>query len=667
MAALISFSSAASAAVSRIEIKERSPFADGHRFGTAGTYERISGRLHMVVDPADPAQSRIADLRFAPRNADGLVEFWSDFFLLKPVDPAKGNRRLLFDVHNRGNKLAVWTFNRGPERTNDPRTLEHAGDGFLMHRGYSILWCGWSGEVVDDGSHRLLAGLPIAVNPDGSPITGPAHVEICVTEEVKSRTFSWSPWGSSLAFPPADTDPARASLTMREDRESHATEIPTDSWSYGRWEDGRLIPDPTSVYLEDGFKPGYLYDLLYTAKDPRVSGLGLAAVRDAIAFFKHAEPSTPTGINPLASSIEQSYIFGISQAGRVVHHFIYDGFNTDEDGRQVFDGALIHVSGSGKGMFNHRFRMSTDYGTYHEGHFAASEFFPLSPATQTDPVTGESGDTLARARASGHVPKTIFVQSSTEYWNRGASLLHTDVRGERDINLPEEVRLYLVAGSQHLGASEHTPGTNQQPRNTLDDRGPILRAMLDHLDRWASGDKPPPPSRYPRIEDGTLVDLPTFISQFPEIPGVNLPAAYYHPPRLDFGPRLQSEGIADRLPPLEGEPFTALVPAVDSDGNEIAGIRLPDVEVPLGTFTGWNIRAEEFGAGGIISRLDGMYLPFPDATSSDDPRPSIAERYSSRSEYLARVTEATIALRDQGFLLDEDAIDILKKAASRFE
>jgi len=647
--------------VVRVEVRERVPFAGGRSFGPAGPYEKIAGRLFIAVDPAHPANARICDLALAPRNARGLVECWSDFFLLKPVDERRGNRCILYDVNNRGNMLALWTFNAG-ERTNAPDTLEHAGNGFLMRHGYTLLSCGWNGEVVDDGTHRLLAGLPVATEA-GRTITGRAHVELSTTEKVYSRAFSWSPWGVFAAYPSVSLDDAEAVLTMRPSRAEPAVNIPRDGWAFGRWEDGRLVSDPVQLYVKEGFRPGWLYDLVYTAKEPRVSGLGLAALRDCVSFFRYG----PAEQNPLAGAIDKACAAGISQSGRLLHHFVYDGFNTDEQQRAVFDGALIHAAGAGKGTFNHRFRMMTDYATYHEGNLSGSEFFPLCPAPQTDPVTGESGDTLARARAAGHVPKMIFTQSSTEYWSRAASLLHTDVEARQDIELPPEVRVYLVAGAQHLGAGDGTRGICQQPRNILDDRGPVQRALLVALEEWMSQGTPPPASRYPRLEDDTLVDLKSW--RFPRIVGVNLPRRYYEPARLDFGLRFQREGIAEKIPPEIGAPFRTLIPAVDADGNESSGIQLPEVAVPLGTFTGWNLRAAEFGAEGLLAPLDGMFLPFAltkdERERSADPRPAVRERYPTREAYLARMTDAVLELKRERFLLDEDAIAILQRAAEQ--
>ncbi len=652
--------------VVRIEIDRRVPFAQGHCFGRTGAYERISGRLHIEVDPANPANAVINDLDHAPRNARGRVECWTDFFLLKPVDPCRGNGCLLYDVNNRGNKLALGTFNEA--RNNDPETLADAGNGFLMRRGYAVLWCGWNGEVVEDGKNRLLAGVPIA-KQHGRAVSGKAHVEICVDEPVKSRAFFWSPWGTADAFPAASLDNAHATLVMRPRRGEPAIEIARDRWAFGRWENDKFTPDPKHLYVKDGFRPGWLYDLVYTARDPRVSGLGLAAMRDCVSFFRHKHQSRASLVNPLGGHIKRAYVFGISQSGRLSNYFIYSGFNTDESRAMVFDGALIHVAGAGKGMFNHRFGMATMYGTQHMGNLAGSEMFPFAPGPQSDPLTGRRGDTLTRAKAAGHVPKMIYTQSSTEYWSRGASLLHTDVEGKRDLKLPPNVRVYLIAGSQHLGGGAHTKGICQQPRNTLNDRPPILRAMLVALDRWVQEGRQPGPSRYPRIDDGTLVDLQTFNKAFPSIPGVGLPKKYYRPRRLDFGPRFESQGIADIVPPKAGPEYNTLVPAVDADGNEIAGIRLPDIATPLGTHAGWNLRAKAYGAEYALAGLHGTYLPFAvtekQRAESSDPRPAVHRRYPTADIYLARMTESALKLQEQGFLLPEDVVAILNEASQR--
>lgn len=647
------------AEVTRVQIEQRRHFAEGMRFGQVGAYETISGRLFFEIDPDAPINQRIADLKFARRNEKGRVEFWADFFLMQPVDPAKGNGCLLYDVHNRGNKLALWTFNEG-ENTNHPSSAAHAGNGFLFRHGYSILWTGWNGDVMADGTGRLLAGLPVARRQDGSAITGRNYVEISVDEPSFSRPFFGSPWGTSKAYPSVSLSNQDAKLTMRPRRSEPSIELPRDQWAFADFVDGKAVPAPTSLYIKEGFRPGWLYELVYTARDPRVAGLGLAGLRDATAFFRHG-----TSGNPAMGRFDRACIFGISQSGRLIHHFFYEGLNRDAKNRSVFDGAIIHVAGAGKGLFNYRFGMATVYGTQHRGNLSPADFFPFAPTMQSDPETGHSGDSLARLRTHGDIPKIFFVQTATEYWSRGASLLHTDVQGTKDLKLDPNIRIYHIAGAGHLGASPTDKGICRYPRNPLKHRGPVLRALLNAMDDWIAKNDEPPASRYPRIDDGTLIDVATYRRQFPKIAGIVVPDACYEPLRLDLGSRWHSTGIADNVPPKQGNPYKTLVPAVNADGNEVAGIRLPEIAVPVATYMGWNQRDESHGAGGMLAGLHGSWLEFPTRQEATDPRPSIRQRYPSREAYLARYADAVLKLASEGYLLNEDALEMLGEAARR--
>ena len=659
--ALLSSPGVARSEVTRIEITARVPFAEGHEFGAAGAYEKVVGRLYVEVSPDDPANGRIVDLKLAPRNARGSVEFWTDFFLLKPVDVGRGNGRLLFGVNNRGNKLLLGAFNnRGG---NNPSALADAGNGFLMRRGYSVLWCGWNGDVLP-GGHRLVMGIPVAQR-DGKPLTGRTYTEICVDSACHSQPLCPA---NSNVYPTVSLDNTTARLTVRPRRSQPAVEIPRDKWSFARIEDGKPVPDAASLYLKDGFRPGSLYELVYEARGPRVTGLGFAAVRDAVSFFRNAKADGQGTANPLGESIRRAYVFGISQSARFIHHFIFEGFNSDERRRMVFDGAIPHVGGGGKGNFNFRFAQTTRYGSQLEENLFPSDFFPFATTMQEDPVTGRKGDTLARARELGNLPKIFFTETSTEYWCRAASLLHTDVAGTRDVPLDPNVRLYLISGAQHVVSGSPTKGIYKYGKNILDHR-PALRALLVAMDAWVTDGTDPPPSRYPRIDDGTLVDVATWREQFPAIPGVQPPESCYTPCRLDFGDRWLSEGIFDKVPAERGEPFKTLVPTVDADGNEVAGIRLPDVAVPRAAYTGWNVRGAKCGGEGLLSRFIGSYFPFhrtPEERRADgDPRPAVTERYPSRQAYLDRVSAVARKLHEQRFLLEEDVIAIQKAAASR--
>lgn len=675
--ALAAVTPALEAQVVRVEVEERAPFAGGHAFGDTGPYEKIVGRLHIEVDPNDPANARVSDLGLAPTNDRGRVEVWTDFFLLKPVDPGRGNGRLLYDVANRGNKVALGSFNGGGG--NDPTTLEDAGDGFLMDEGYAILWSGWSGDV-QAGNDRVQIGVPVARNTDGSAIVGRIYAEMESTvyglyvanvlepdSDAAMRRYHSLPfdWGSSRPYPSVSLDNDNATLTKRPHREAKAVEIPRDEWSFGRVENGVVVPDPNWVHLEEGFEPGWLYDLVYEGKDPRVTGLGLAATRDVISFFRYASDAEGPRANPLAGAVEHAYGYGGSQSGRFLHHFVYEGFNADLEGRFVLDAIMPHVAGAGKGIFNHRFGQTTRHGSHHEETLYPSDFFPFNSVHQEDPVTGASGSMLDRARASGHVPKVFFTQTSTEYWSRAGSLLHTDVEGTVDAALDPSVRIYMIAGTAH---NSMTGGVYQSPVNRASTR-PVMRALLVALDRWTADGVEPPESRYPRIDDGTLVDLAAFRAGWPTIPGALAPADYYQPFRLDPGSRWASEGVADHVPPRIGPAFSTLVPAVDADGNEVAGIRLPHVAVPLATYTGWNLRDASWGAGGMLTRWMGSYLAFPrteaERSRLQDPRRSVEERYSTHDAYVAEVERVCRELVAGGYLLERDAAALVREAADR--
>ena len=661
------------AQVARIEIDRREPFADGQSFGEVGPYERLVGSLYLEVDPDDPANQRITDIHRAPVNQRGRVEVRTDFYLLKPVDPSRGSGRLLYDVNNRGGKVALGTFNGAGG--NDP---DRAGSGFLMERGYSVLWTGWSGDVLPGGG-RLTTDVPVASDDDAT-LTGRVYVEmesggyqlyrnnfVTQSSESADQLLYSIPfdWGASLSYPSATLDNGNATLTMRPDRSAAPTEIPRDAWGFARHENGQVIPDASQLYVHDGFRLGWLYDLVYMAENPRVTGLGMANVRDPVSFFRYAESDDMGQPNPLAGAIRLAYGFGVSQSGRYLHHFIWDGFNTDTEGRPVFDGVFVEVAGGGKGLFNYRFWQTTRHGSQHEENLYPSDFFPFTSVPQEDPLTGERGDMFERARAAGNVPKVMFLQTSTEYWSRAASLLHTDVQGTRDIDPDPSVRIYMVTGAPHTSM---TGGHYDNPLNRLS-RGPVSRALFAALDEWVADGVEPPPNRYPRIDDGTLVTLDVYRASFPDIPGSRMPTAVYRPIRLDPGPRWRTAGISDNAPPRVGERYTTLVPAVDSDGNDVAGVRLPDIAVPVDTRTGWNLRTEAWGADGMLTRWMGSVFDFPvtraDREASGDPRPAILERYPTRDAYLRRVSETVRGLQEGRFLLPADAASLLVAAEER--
>lgn len=643
--------------VVRVEIGESRPFADGAAFGEAGAYDRVTGRLYFEVDPAHTANRRIVDLTLAPRTASGRVAFSADFFLLKPRDPGRGNGRLLYDVNNRGNKLALHALNGAGG--NNPSTSSDAGNGFLMRQGYAVLWSGWNGDVLPGGD-RLQIELPVARGPEGD-ITGRVYSEICVDEPTDSVPLCW---GNTRVYPAASVEEAGATLSVRPQRSGTPTPLPRDEWAFARVENGRIVPDATRLHLEQGFKPGWLYDLVYTAKDPRVSGLGFAAVRDAVAFFRYGRETTGSRANPLAGAVQHAYGFGISQSGRFLQDLVCQDFNGDEQNRTVFDGCFVHVAGAGRTLLNERFAQITRHGSQHEDNLYPTDAFPFTTVPQEDPLTHQHGDWPARSRSSGHLPKLILMMTSTEYFGRGGSLLHTNVEGSQDVPIDPSARLYHIAGGNHLFTTPTSQGIAAYPMNTLE-YTPLLRALLVCLDEWVSSGREPPPSAYPRIADGTLVSLDRYRRMFPDVPGVSPPDWIYTPLRLDLGPRYASEGIVDFAPPKAGPPYRTLVPAVDEDGNEVAGVRLPQVAVPLATFIGWNKRAERFGAPRALTRWAGASFPLPAgpeaALQTGDPRRSVLERYPSREDYESRVKQVCNGLVEQRLLLDEDVARIVAR------
>ncbi|HSA82377.1 MAG TPA: alpha/beta hydrolase domain-containing protein [Geminicoccaceae bacterium] len=646
------------ARVERVEITERQAFAGGLAFGSAGAYERITGRLHYAVDPEDPANGRIVDLERAPRDARGLVTFTGDFILLKPSDLARGNHRLLYEVDNRGN-FGMLAFFNNAGWNNDPRSTADAGDGFLLRQGYSLLWSAWNWDVLP-GDRRLQIELPVATE-NGALITGPVAAEFVLMEPAARAPFMW---GNSRGYPPVAQGEQGARLTVRDEPAGPRRLIPRDLWRFA---------GPREVASAEGFAPGRIYEVVYTAREPRVVGLGLAAIRDAISFFRFEAADAPGTANPLAEGGSPdpavALAFGISQSGRVLQHMLLEALHVDEAGRMVFDGALIHVAGGGKGSFNHRFAQTTRHPSHLEDHQYPADFFPFATTPQRDPVTGAAGDVLARARAAGAVPKLFYTMTSTEYWTRSASLLHTDVAGEIDLPLAANARLYMFAGAQHGNWRGRSRGPYENCGNPLDHRPP-MRALLLALDAWASEGRMPPASIFPRLADGTLGSVADYREAFPGIAGLRLPQGNLQPSRLNLGPRFASQGIADR-PPDFGPPFVTRAPLPDADGNDLGGLRLPEIAVPLGSHTGWNLRRPEVGAPEKLARWSGAFIPFARTEAlrraTGDPRPSLAARYPSRQDYEGRIESVARQLVEDRFLLDADVPGLTRRAGAFYD
>jgi hypothetical protein len=660
-------------AVTRVAIRSRAPFADGAAFGAGGAYERLDGVVSFAVDPAHPANADIVDLDLAERGPDGRVHFESDLCLLQPVEAARANRRLLFFVVNRG-RLAVPLGGGAPPPVPDGGM--DPGNGFLMRHGWTVLMVGWQWDVIRRAGYLGLEA-PRALGPDGHPLQGRIVVQFQPNEPYPTQVLAhWplspapgNPHFSHRPYPAADVDDPDAVLTVRATPTGPRTTIPRARWRFARLDGDQIVPDDTSVWLAGDFQPGRIYEVIYRTRACPVVGTGLLAMRDATSFWRHGGAAEG---NPSAGRIDHAFSFGISQSGRFLREFIYRGLNLDERGRPVFDGIIPHVAGARRGEFNQR------HGQPSVQHVAGPAHLPpFTDDVQTDPLTGHADGLLRRQRARGGVPRVFTINTSSEYWRIDSSLIHTDPLGERDLPSPEESRVYLFAGTQHgpgaLPLNDQTAygARTANAMNTVNYL-PLLRAALVNLERWATAGVEPPPSVVPRLADGTAITRERALDYLGEkLPNAALPAADLLPTlhRLDLGP--DPDHGAGAWPPPTGAAYRSYVAALDADGNEAAGIRLPDLTVPLGTHTGWNPRHPDTGASGEIVDMMGSTVPFaPDRArraATADPRPAVAERYADRADYLARVRAAAEALVAERSLLAEDVDGVVADAAARWD
>ncbi|HJU15326.1 MAG TPA: alpha/beta hydrolase domain-containing protein [Stellaceae bacterium] len=605
----------------KLRIDAVEPFAEGRSWGETGPYERVRGVVLGTLDPAAAQNRVIVDLDKAPRNEAGLVEYESDFFMLRPVRPRSAGL-LVYDVTNRGNKRILAMLDDGPADGNDPKTARDAGIGFSLGRGYTILWSGWD-PGAPTANNGLGARFPMAL-AQGRPVPGVIRHEFHIGTRTPNKGDL-----VRLPYPAAAPDRTKARLAVRARESDARQEIPAEGWEFADAQSIRLLPHGTV------FAPYKIYELWYEAAEARVLGTGFAAVRDLVAALRYERAD-------LVGGIAHALAFGVSQSGRFLRHFLELGMNEDGRGRRIFDGVLTHVAGAGKVFANHRFGMPGRTATQHEDRLYPENWFPFSHAMMTDPFSGRT-DAILKGRASD--PLVIEVNSATEYWQKGASLVHTDPLGRSDAGLPPNVRVYMIAGTQHGGrpGADPSPGPCANPRNPVS-ATPALRALFRALEEWTTKGVAPPPSRVPMIADGTAVRAEEV--RMPAIPGFAVaPGANPIVPPVDW---VDPPARLDTC-------YGARVAAVDADGNEITGIRLPPVAVPLGTHTGWNVYREEPCE---LCDRDGSFVPFArtraERARTGDPRPSLAERYGDRAGYVAQVEAAAAALVAARLLLPED-------------
>ena len=591
------FGTLSRAAVTRVEVTERVGLP-------VNGYERIAGKVYFAIDPKLPANRSIVDIDLAPRNAAGLVEFSADLLVLRPKDEAKSNGTAFLEIANRGSSPFWGALNIGAARGMPGK--QDMGDHFMLDQGYTLVWVGWQIDVMGANNVKLYA-------PVLADVTGKVRTEILVNQKTTSE---------ALPYPAAAV--ASGALTVRDKADGQRIAIPSDQW--------KLNGD--RLEFAAGFEPGKLYDFVYTAKDPAVAGLGMAAVRDYVSYIKQR------------GEVKRAIGAGVSQSGRFLRTFIADGFNGDEKGKKVFDGVWAHVAGGGHGDFNQRFAQASRT----SGQFSGVDFPTDLPPFHPDEL-------LAKSVKAGVAPKLLLSNGSHEYWGRAAGLNHVSEDGKSDVAPTGDVRIYYVAGTQH-GAGGGPNPLVQNPTNPMD-WSFFQRAMVVAINKWVTDGTAPPASQVPRIDKDQLVAASAL--RFPRIPGVNVVKTAYAPRRLDLG----------QEPPKVGEAFPALVPQVDTDGNETSGIRLPELRYPLATYMGWNLRNPSIGSPTEQYPLIGSMVAFPRTRAEreklGDPRLSIEERYKDEQEYLGKIEAAARELAKQRFLLEGDIPQVVARAKQRWE
>lgn len=645
-----------------IEFKQgqRFPYADGRTFGASGTFEQIDGILKFAVDPSNEANRSIVDLQHARRNASGLVEFTADCSIVKPVDPARGGRKLLVELPNRGRRRVVDTMNRSGK---DAAASAGAGDGFLFERGYTVVSIGWQWDVYRDD---VLLGLdPPLADLSREPDPGQTVVEIRPNER-KSTSLLADRVHRPLTV--ADPGQADAALYVKDHEEGEEALITRSNWRFAREDSTGVVMSDEHIYLEGGFEPGKYYQVVYRTKDAPIAGAGLLAFRDVTSSLRHEAGKVFMDLGLFDIAIG----YGVSQTGRMLRHFLYLGLNVDEQGRKVFDGLLPHVAGARMGAFNHRYAQPSN-----QSYPGAGHMFPFHDREMKDPLTGRSDGLMTRLRRAKAAPKTIYTNSSAEYWRGDSSLMHTDPRGTRDVDADAASRIYHFAGTQH------GPGSLPQTRDgaaegaigryayNVVDYSPLLRAALVNLERWLTESVEPPASSHARLEDETAASPARVLDAFDRLPQQVTPdrSKLWVLKTVDLGKRA-AEGVP-RYPVVEGEAYPCLVSAVDADGNELAGVRLPDLTRPVATHTGWNTRDPKTGSPDQQIPMQGFSRWFPrtkaERTAHKDPRPSIEERYGSRAEYEKLVRADAISLAEKRYIMEHDVELVVGNALDRYD
>jgi hypothetical protein len=644
--------------VTHLEITERDLYEFGQPFGAVGPYERIEAIAHYAVDPLHAANQGMVDLALAERDGDGLVHFQGDVTLLQPVDAVTANRALLMQVPNRG-KRNITRFNMTAMSTED--TVEIApGDGFLFEQGWTVAWAGWQWDVPRTPEHLRLGLAPPQVPLAARTPHSQMQLRIQPNATCASLALTDQHVGELGMHEPvrvADVEAPDARLLVRDGAYGEAVEIARAQWRFG--------PD-NQVWLDGGFEAGRIYDILYTPLDCPVVGAGLLATRDLASYLRY-DAAAPT-----AGTIDHVVGEGQSQCGRFLRTYLYLGLNQDEAGRPALDGVLAHIAGGRRGEFNSRYAQPSVQPTPSFGHL-----FPFADGVQTDPLTGATDGLLRRQQAKGAMPRIFYTDTSSEYWRGDAGLSHGDLATGGDAELAGGVRRYLFASTQHGAgvaalARRTMFGSHGQNYLNMIDYRPLYRAALANLLAWVKHDAVPPDSAYPSLAAGNRGTRGDAMAALAAIPGLNLPDAaamtWVYP--MELGPDAE-QGIGAMPVKIGPAPYPDWVSMLDDNGNEAAGIRMPDVTVPVASHMGFNPRHEDTGGAGQLLEYIGSTIPLArdqaGREASGDPRPSIQERYASRDDYLEQVRAAAENLVGQRYLLAQDVALCVDIAAARYD
>jgi hypothetical protein len=616
--------------ITRLVIAKRQLAYGGASFGSAGPYELLTGTALGELDPNAPGNTGIVNVSRAPLNARGHVEYSVDIMILKPVDEKKGNGRLLYDFVNRGRNTALARLNE----SGDTFAANDSGNCFLMNRGYTVAWSGWQADTPNNPP-LVKATVPIAME-NGKPVVGVSREEF--TDVPAGPVFT-----QTLTYPVL-LDTTGTTLTVREHEADPRKPLSASSWHF-------LDERHVEIFAATGFDRGAIYELIYPATNETIADIGLAASRDFVSFLRYADQDSTGQPNPLrepGTDFKATLAFGVSQTGRAINDFLYQGFNTDISGRMVFDGALPLLSATRRTYTNFEFAQPGRFARQHEDHEYGGDQFPFSYATSKDSVTGKIDGILMQCEKSHTCPRILHLDSDTELWQNRDSLAVTDTSG-RPLTLPENVRVYMMSGLAHFPAQNWTTRGNCQQLQNAMNYGPYARALLVALDRWVTEGVAPPPTTFPNLKSHTLLPLAKVQASYPAIPGA---------PFSPLFNQLQVINQKSMPPEASGPAYPLLFPPVDADGNPQGGIVLPEIAVPIATFSGRNVRAEGFSSGELCG-LSGSYIPFAatkqERIASGDPRLSLEERYKSAQDYGDKRKHAVDALVQQGFVLPEDA------------